>query len=102
MFKNITVFFSLFFVTFFITLFITFLHFCFTVNFSSGRGVAGSLVRNDSTLLIDEHVNVPDGGLQEATYTYLRPSYRGHSGDYRCVAKNSLGEASVDFRIEVE
>ena len=100
MFKNITVFFSLLFVTFFITLFITSLR--FTVNFSSGRGVVGSLVRNESTLLIDEHVNVPDGGLQEATYTYLRPSYRGQSGDYRCVAKNSLGEASVDFRIEVE
>ena len=60
-----------------------------------------SPLRNESMLLVDEHVNVPDGGLQEVTYTYLRPSYHDHSGDYRCVAKNSLGEAYVDFRIEV-
>ena len=76
---------------------------CFLmISMFSDRGVVEeAAVKNQTTLLIDRHVNVPDGGLSEVTYTYLRP-HRRHSGDYRCVAENSEGRAYVDFKIEVE
>ncbi len=49
------------------------------------------MLKNDSRLLIDTHVNVPDGGVAEATYTYLRPNIQQHSGDHRSVGRGGAG-----------
>ncbi len=60
----------------------------------------GKLVRTSQGVIVNHHVNVPDGGLAEVTYTFLNPSYQ-HAGQYFCSAVNNKGEAGFKFHLVI-
>jgi hypothetical protein len=60
----------------------------------------GEVLQSAKDLIVDQHVNVPDGGLSEITYVFLNPHFR-HAGKYECIATNSKGHAFVNFHLGI-
>ena len=47
---------------------------------------------SDSSIQLDEHLNVADGGLSELTLTFLDPSIDGsEKGRYKCLVPGNSG-----------
>ncbi len=61
-----------------------------------------AILESASSIYLDKHVNVADGGLAETTITFHKP-LRSNRGDYRCVARNeeTNRETSVEFSVVV-
>jgi hypothetical protein len=57
-------------------------------------------VQSSATVLLDSHMNVADGGLNELTVNFLDPT-QTDAGQYQCSVGNGAGREIVQFRLTV-
>lgn len=58
----------------------------------------GRRLRSSHTMIVDYHMNVEEGGLEEVTVTLLRPTHID-GGTFECIASNEKGPSKYSFRV---